>query len=73
MDGEQHIEEVELKNCHLKVGETTEVRYSISEKGELSLESEAFLYWTKEMAIGYTLGLIMRIAFGIAKIKGIID
>lgn len=52
MDGEQHIEEAELKNCHLKVGETTEVRYSISEKGELSLESEAFLYWTKEMAIG---------------------
>lgn len=73
LDGEQHIEEAELKNCHLEVGETTEIRYSISEKGELSLESEAFLYWMKELVIGYTLGFGLGIALAIAKLKGIID
>ena len=62
-----------VTNCHIEVGEKTEIRYSISEKGELSLESEAFLYWMKELVIGYTLGFGLGIALGVAKLKGIID
>ena len=73
LDGEQRIEEAELKNCHLKAGETTEIRYSISKKGKLLLESEAFLCWTREMAIGYTLGLVFGIVLAVLKLNGMID
>ena len=72
IEGKEYIEEAELRNTSLKVGDTTEVRYSISRKGKLSMESEAFLYWTKEMAIGYTLGIILGIVLAILKVNKVI-
>lgn len=72
LDGKEYLEEAELKNCKLKVGESIEVRYDISKKGELKLESEAFLCWTREMAVGYTLGIALGVVLGILKLKDII-
>lgn len=71
-EGKEYIEEAELKNCELKVGDSVEVRYSISKKGKVSLESEAFLCWTREMAIGYTLGIILGIVLSVLKVNDII-
>ena len=58
VNGEEYIEEAELKNRTHKVGDIVEVRYDISKKGKVHLVSEAFLCWTREMAIGYTLGML---------------
>ncbi len=67
VDGTEYIEEAELKNRNQKVGDVIKVRYGISNKGKVSLESEAFLCWTGEMAIGYTLGLILGIVLCFSK------
>ena len=68
--GEEQIEEAELKNRKLKVGETVEVRYEISKKGKIQLKSEAFLCWTREMAIGMTLGIIVGITVSVMELMG---
>lgn len=73
VNGEEQVEEAELRNRKLKVGETVEVRYNISKKGKIKLESEAFLCWTREMAIGYTLGIILGITLCVLKGKGMIQ
>ncbi len=73
VDGKEYIEEAELKNKEQKVGDVIEVRYGISKKGEVSLESEALLSWTREMAVGYTLGLILAVILCILKGFDIID
>lgn len=72
VDGTEYIEEAELKESDLKAGDSVEVRYSISNKGKLSLESEAFLCWTREMAIGYTLGIILGVVLSVLKVNDII-
>ena len=72
VDGTEYIEEAELKESDLKVGDSVEVRYSISKKGKLSLESEAFLCWTREIAIGYILGIILGVVLSILKVNDII-
>jgi len=72
LDGKEYLEEAELKNCKLKVGDYIEVRYDISKKGKLQLESEAFLCWTREMAIGYTLGIVLGVVLSILKLNDII-
>lgn len=72
VNGVEYIEEAELKNRKLNVGDVTEVRYDISKKGKVSLESEAFLCWTREMAIGYTGGVILGIVLSVLKVNGII-
>lgn len=73
VDGEEYTEEAELKNRKLKVGEQIEVRYDISKDGSPKLVSQAFLCWTREIAIGYTLGIILGVVLAICKAKGIID
>lgn len=72
VDGVEHIDEADLKSGKLQVGDVTEVRYDISKKGEVSLESEAFLCWTREMALGYTGGLILGVVLCILKANGMI-
>lgn len=73
VNGVEYIDDVELKNRKLSVGDVAEVRYAISKKGEVSLESQAFLCWAREMAFGYTGGLILGIVLSILKVKGIIE
>ena len=72
LDGNEYVEEAELKNCKLNVGDSIEIRYIISKKGKLELKSEAYLCWSREMAVGYTLGLILGIVLSVLKMKGII-
>lgn len=67
--GTIHTEIVNLKNRNLQVGDITEIRYDITKDGKVSTESEAFLYWSREMAVGYTIGLILGIVLSILKIK----
>lgn len=73
VNGVEYIEDAELRDRKLNVGDITEVRYAISKKGKISLESEAFLCWSREMAIGYTGGLILGIVLSILKVSGIIS
>lgn len=73
VNGEEYVDDVELRNRKLSVGDVTEVRYDISKKGKVSLQSEAFLCWTREMAVGYTGGLILGVVLSILKVKGIIQ
>lgn len=73
VNGEEHVDNVELRNRKLSVGDVTEVRYDISKKGKVRLESEAYLCWTREMAVGYTGGLILGVVLSILKVKGIIQ
>ena len=73
VNGVEYADDVELRNRKLSVGDVTEVRYNISKEGKVSLESEAFLCWTREMAVGYTGGLILGIVLGVLKVKGIIE
>ena len=73
VNGEEYIGDAELKNRKLNIGDVTEVRYSISKKGKVGLESEAYFCWTREMALGYTGGLILGIVLSILKVKGIIE
>ncbi len=73
LEDKEYFEVAELKNCHLKVGDMAEVRYSISKKGKLVMESEALLCWSREMAIGYTLGLVLGIVLSILKVNGVIE
>lgn len=72
-NGVEHIEEAELRKNALNVGDVTEVRYNVSKKGKVSLESEAFLCWSREMAIGYTIGLILGVILSILKINDVIE
>jgi len=72
LEGTEYVKEAEQKNRKLNVGDNVEVRYHISEKGELQLESEAFLCWSRERAVGYTIGLILGIVLSVLKTKGII-
>lgn len=72
VDGTEYFEEAELKNRNLNIGDHIEVRYDISQKGKVELKSEAFLCWSREMAIGYTLGIILGIVLSVMKMKGII-
>lgn len=73
VNGVEYIDDAELKNRKLSVGDVTEVRYAISKKGKVSLESQAFLCWTREWAFSCTGGLILGIVLGILKVKGIIQ
>ena len=72
VDGQEYIEDAELKNRKLKVGDHIEIRYHISKEGRLKLKSEAFLCWSKEMAIGYTLGILLGIVLSVLKAKDMI-
>ena len=73
VNGVEYMGGVELKNRKLSVGDVTEVRYDISKKGKVGLESEAFLCWTREWAFGMTGGLVLGIVLGVLKVKGIIQ
>ena len=73
VNGVEYADDVELRNRKLSVGDVTEVRYNISKEGKVSLESEAFLCWTREMAVGYTGGVILGVVLGVLKVKGIIE
>ena len=73
VNGQELIEETELKSHKYKVGERVEVRYDISKKGKVSLMSEAMLCWLQEMAVGYTLGLILGIVLSVLKANGYIE
>lgn len=72
VDGVEYTREAELKSRKLKVGDRVEIRYEVSRKGEIEPVSEAFLCWSREMAIGYTLGLILGIVLAVLKTKGVI-
>ncbi|MBR5798545.1 MAG: hypothetical protein IKY23_00640 [Lachnospiraceae bacterium] len=72
VNGTEYTKEAELKNRKLAVGEQVEVRYEISRKGEMDLVSEAYLCWSREMAIGYTLGLILGIVLAVLKANDVI-
>jgi len=72
-DGVEYTEEAELRKKTLNVGDVTEVRYNVSKKGKVSLESEAFLCWSREMAIGYTIGLILGVILSVLKINDVIE
>lgn len=67
LNGVEYIEEAELRNRTLKIGEVTEVRYDMME-GKLKMVSEAYYAWIKEMAIGWTIGLIFGGALGVYKL-----
>lgn len=69
VNGQEYIEEAELKKRTHNIGDVIEVRYDISKKGKVSLVSEAFLCWTREMAIGYTLGIIVGIIGAILSVN----
>ncbi|MBD5539697.1 MAG: hypothetical protein HDR00_00600 [Lachnospiraceae bacterium] len=73
VNGVEYADDAELRNRKLSVGDVTEVRYDISKEGKVGLESEAFLCWTREMAVGYTGGLILGVVLGVLKVKGIIE
>lgn len=72
IDGKEFIQEAELKNKKLAVGDIVEVRYDYDKKGKLYLESQALLCWLREMALGYTLGIIVGIVLSILKWKDLI-
>lgn len=61
VDGQQVDVETELKKCNLKVGDTIVVRYYVGKENNIEIASQADLYWSLEMAIGYTLGIIFGI------------
>lgn len=72
LNGKEYSEEAELKDSYLNIGDSVELRYDISKEGEIKLRSEAFLYWSKEMAIGYTIGLLLGIVLSILKANDLI-
>lgn len=72
VDGVEYIDEAELKDRALKIGDIIEIRYDITSKGKVELMSEAFLSWTREMAVGYTLGIIVGVVGSILHANGII-
>jgi len=65
IDGQQMEVETELKKRNLKAGDTIVVRYYVGKKDNIELASQADLYWSLEMAIGYTLGIIFGIVLWI--------
>ena len=73
VNGTEQIGEAELRDRTLKIGDSTEVRYEILKDGKISLESEAFLCWSRELAIGSTIGLILGITLSVLKINDIIQ
>ena len=73
VEGIERFDEVELQSRKRKVGDWVEVRYNFLLNGTISLESEAFLCWIREMVIGYTLGLILGIILSILKVNGYIS
>lgn len=67
---EKRIEEVDLRQQSRQIGDHVEVRYNISSRDKIQLESEAYVCWLREMAIGYTIGIIIGIILSIFKVKG---
>lgn len=68
VNGREHIEKVDLCNTKYQVGDCAEIRYNISKEGELVVESQGFLRWSRIMAIGSTIGLILGLGMGIYKL-----
>lgn len=68
-EGREQIEEVDLRSGKRKVGDHVEVRYHVSTKGSIGLESEAFLCWLREMTIGYTVGLLLGVILAVFKMN----
>lgn len=61
-----------VKKRNVKVGDHIEVRYDVNEAGEIKIISESFLCWLRQMAIGYTSGLILGIILAICEYEGLI-
>lgn len=73
IDGVEMEKEVELRKPNLKVGDHVEVRYTTDKNGEIKMFNDGAHSWLKQMAIGYTAGIIFSVIIIILKYTGIMD